>query len=455
MKHVPTVIFFLSTLLIAVSVEPPPPPLFPDEALPTRSGYLPVKPAPGSSMFYAFYEAQKPTTPLADTPLLIWLQGGPGCSSMIGNFYELGPWRVVSRATELERNPGAWNRLFGLLFVDNPIGAGFSIAASEQDIPRNQRQVAEHMYAALEEFIEQNPGFEHRPVYFTGESYAGKYVPAIGYYILKEKPNGKVNLKGLAIGNGLTDPVIQIRTHAVNVYYSGLVNAKQREELEKAQEMCVALVKSQKWREATDARTDLLTLLANMTGLATLYNTARTIPYRTDLVVELLNQREAKQVLGVSETMRFEDCSDEVDDVLWEDVMKSVKFMVEYVVERTKVLLYQGMLDLRDGVVSTEEWMKTMNWSGIEMFLTAERRVWKDGDGDVAGYVQRWRNLTHVAVAEAGHFVPTDKAVNSRDMIEGWVLEEDLFGDGNVKQTVSLSLRESSSDRFQNLVEDQ
>ncbi|KAL1203583.1 Serine carboxypeptidase-like 50 [Cardamine amara subsp. amara] len=443
MEHIPTILFLLSTLLFAISVEAPPSPLFPDEALPTKSGYLPVKPAPGSSMFYTFYEAQKPTFPLSDTPLLVWLQGGPGCSSMIGNFYELGPWRVVSHATELERNPGAWNRLFGLIFLDNPIGVGFSIAASKEDIPINQRQVAEHLYAALVVFLEQNSGFEHRPVYFTGESYAGKYVPAIGYYILKEKPNGKVNLKGLAIGNGLTDPVTQVQTHAVNVYYSGLVNAKQRVELEKAQEIALALVKSQKWREAGDARNELLTLLSNMTGLATLYNTARSIPYRSDLVVDLLNQREARRVLGVSETMSFDECTDEVEDALHEDVMKSVKFMVDYAVERTKVLLYQGMLDLRDGVVSTEEWMKTMNWSGLGMFLTAERRVWMDGDGVIAGYVQRWGNLCHVAVSGAGHFVPTDQAVNSRDMIEGWVLGKGLFGVDDVKQPISSKLYHS------------
>ncbi|CAN8293387.1 unnamed protein product [Cochlearia groenlandica] len=446
MEHYPNVFILLSIFLLAITVDSssPPPPLFPDEALPTKSGYLPVKPAPDSSMFYVFYEAQKPTTPLADTPLLIWLQGGPGCSSMIGNFYELGPWRVVTRARELKRNPGAWNRLFGLLFVDNPIGVGFSIAALKQDIPRNQRQVAEHLYAALTEFIEQNQGFENRPVYITGESYAGKYVPAIGYYILKEKPNGKVNLKGLAIGNGLTDPLTQIKTHAVNAYYSGLVNAKQRDELEKGQEISVSLVKSHKWREAAEARTDLLTLLSNMTGLATLYNTARTSPYRTDLVVDLLNEREAKLVLGVNETVRFEECSYEVEEVMREDVMKSVKFMVEYEVERTKVLLYQGMLDLRDGVVSTEEWIKTMNWPGLEMFSTAERSVWKDDDDDVAGYVQRWGNLTHVAVSGAGHFVPTDKSVNSRDMIEGWVLGKGLFGSEDFKEIISSSFSESS-----------
>ena len=67
---------------------------FSNEALPTKSGYLPVKPTTGSTIFYAFYEAWKPNSSLSQTLLLIWLQGGPECSSMIGNFFELGPWRV-------------------------------------------------------------------------------------------------------------------------------------------------------------------------------------------------------------------------------------------------------------------------------------------------------------------------------------------------------------------------
>lgn len=444
----PTVFFFLTTLIsllpsVSISSASPPPHLFPEEALPTKSGYLPVKSATGSSMFYAFYEAQSPVSPLPDTPLLVWLQGGPGCSSMIGNFYELGPWRVTSRATELERNPGAWNRLFGLLFVDNPIGVGFSVAASKDVIPGNQRQMAEHLYAAIVEFLEQNPGFEHRPVYITGESYAGKYVPAIGYYILKVRPDGPVNLKGLAIGNGLTDPVPQIRTYAVNAYYTGLVNTKQREELERAQERTVELVKTGKWREATDARNDVMRLLQNMTGLATLYNFGRKVPYRSNLVKELLNQREAKRAIGANETVRFEECNDDVEEALHEDVMKSAKFMVEYAVERTKVLLYQGMLDLRDGVVSTEEWMRTMTWRGMGGFSAAERQVWRDAEGRVAGYVQRWGNLCHVAVDDAGHFVPTDQAVNSQEMIESWVLEKGLFGGGENAGKFSSSFRGS------------
>ncbi|KAK4277666.1 hypothetical protein QN277_015627 [Acacia crassicarpa] len=67
----------------------------PKQSLPTKSGYLSVNHTSKSAIFYAFYEAQNLTSPLSQTPLLIWLQGGPGCSSMFGNFFELSPWRVT------------------------------------------------------------------------------------------------------------------------------------------------------------------------------------------------------------------------------------------------------------------------------------------------------------------------------------------------------------------------
>ena len=218
--------FFLCSLLVSDSSPSAskPTPSFPKEALPTKHGYLPISPTSTSSIFYAFYEAQNSTLPLSQTPLLIWLQGGPGCSSMIGNLYELGPWRITESLT-LQRNLGAWNRVFGLLFLDSPIGTGFSVASTTQEIPTDQIGVAKHLFAAITRFVQLDPLFKHRPVYITGESYAGKYVPAIGYYILEKNANLKiserVNLAGVAIGDGLTDPETQVVSHAVNAYYVG------------------------------------------------------------------------------------------------------------------------------------------------------------------------------------------------------------------------------------------
>ena len=356
---------------------------------------------------------------------------------MIGNLFELGPWRVVSSHKKnadhlsLERNPGSWNRLFGLLFLDNPIGTGFSIASTPQEIPKDQDSVAKHLFAAITSFTSLDPLFKHRPIYITGESYAGKYVPAIGYYILNKNPqlpvSQRVNLRGIAIGDGLTDPIIQVATHADSAYYSGLVNERQKGELEQAQREAVELVKIGNWSEATNARTKVLNMLQNMTGLATLYDFTKKKPYQTSFATGFLNIAEVKKSLGVNESMVFDECSDVVGAVLHEDVMKSVKYMVEFLVKKSKVLLYQGLYDLRDGVVSTEAWVKTMKWEGIEKFMMADRIIWKV-NGDLAGYVQKWGSLTNVVVLGAGHLLPADQPLNSQAMIEDWVLEKGQFG---------------------------
>ncbi|KAJ1385086.1 Serine carboxypeptidase, serine active site [Sesbania bispinosa] len=402
---------------------------FPKEALPTKSGYLPVSPTSSSSIFYTFYEAQNSTSPLSQTPLLIWLQGGPGCSSMIGNFFELGPWRVTNSLT-LQPNPAAWNRIFGLLFLDNPIGTGFSIASTPEEIPTDQNTVAKHLFAAITSFLQLDPVFEHRPIYITGESYAGKYVPAIGYYILEKnaelKVSERVNLAGVAIGDGLTDPVTQVVTHAANAYYVGLINERQKNELEKAQLEAVRLIQIGNWSEATDARRKVLGVLRNMTGLATLFDYTRKAPYEENLVSQFLNSVEVKKAFGVNESFVYERCSDIVNAALHNDVMKSVKYMVEHLVRRSRVLLYQGQYDLSDGVVQVEAWVKTMKWEGTVEFLNAERKIWKV-NGELAGYVQNWKSLTNVVVLGAGHLLPHDQPVNSQAMMEDWVLERGLF----------------------------
>ncbi|XP_015960139.1 serine carboxypeptidase-like 50 [Arachis duranensis] len=425
-----TTLIFYSLVSLSASSNPNNP--FPKEALPTKSGYLPVSTSSSSAIFYAFYEAHNSTLPLSQTPLLIWLQGGPGCSSMIGNFYELGPWTLTDESPlTLHPNPGAWNRIFGLLFLDNPIGSGFSVAATTQEIPTDQDGVAKHLFAAITRFVELDPVFKNRPIYITGESYAGKYVPAIGYYILKEnsrlRGSKRVNLAGLAIGDGLTDPVTQVVTHAVNAYYIGLINERQRNELEKDQLEAVRLAQIGNWSAATDARNVVLRKLRNVTGLATLFDYTRKKPYGDDVVDKFLNNVEAKKALGVkNESLVFEGCSDVVGAVLHADVMKSVKYMVEELVRNTRVLLYQGQHDIQDGVVQVEAWVKTMKWEGIEDFLNAERKIWKV-NGELAGYVQQWKSLTNVVVLGAGHLLPSDQPVTSQAMIEDWVLEKGLF----------------------------
>ncbi|RCV16352.1 hypothetical protein SETIT_3G131300v2 [Setaria italica] len=406
--------------------------VFPKEALPTKSGYLPIPPA-NASLFFAFYEATQPLTAPASTPLLLWLQGGPGCSSLLGNFFELGPYFVTPDAETLSPNPFAWNRRFGLLFIDSPLGTGFSAAPSPADIPTNQSVIAAHILAALQSFLALDPSFHARPFFLAGESYAGKYVPATGAHILDVNPTlpeaRRVNLRGVAIGNGLTHPVAQVATHADSAYFTGLINARQKRELEELQAEAVALTRAERWREASDARGRVLSRLQNMTGLATLYDAAKQRPYQTEPVAAFLNRAEAKAALGARGDVAWEECSDAVGAAMHADVMRSVRPEAESLLRRTRVLLYQGVRDLRDGVVSTEAWLGGVGWHGLHAFLDADRAVWRTrGDGELAGYVQCSGALSHAVVYGAGHLVPADNGRAAQEMIEDWVLQAGPFG---------------------------
>ncbi|XP_059446511.1 serine carboxypeptidase-like 50 [Corylus avellana] len=245
--------------------------------------------------------------------------------------------------------------------------------------PRDQFSVASHLFAAITSFIELDPLFKSRLLYFVGECYAGKLVPAIGYHILKANaylPVSKwVNLAGVAIANGLTDPVNQVSTHATNAYYSGLINERQRDELEKLQRVAINLTKMGKWREATNARSHVLSMLKRMIGLATLHDfSKKDHPYETEMVFDFLRKGDVKKALGVKETLVQDVCSDDVATALHDDFMKSVKFMVEFLVKRSKVLLYEGHLDMRDSVVSTEAWVKKFIKNGKLVRFIGEQR---------------------------------------------------------------------------------
>ncbi|XP_016411829.1 probable serine carboxypeptidase CPVL [Sinocyclocheilus rhinocerous] len=168
------------------------------------SGYLTVNKTYNSNLFFWFFPAQeRPET----APVLLWLQGGPGGTSMFGLFVEHGPYFVHKNLT-LGYRDFPWTSRYSVLYIDNPVGTGWSFTEDDRGFAQNQDDVGRDLYSALIQFFQIFSEFQSNPFYATGESYAGKYVPAIGYYIHKNNPSAKVkiNFKGVAIGDGLCDP---------------------------------------------------------------------------------------------------------------------------------------------------------------------------------------------------------------------------------------------------------
>lgn len=196
----------------------------------------------GDDMFYWLFQARNlPNT----APLVIWLTGGPGCSSELAIFYENGPF-TINDDLSLKANNYSWNTNAHLLFVDQPVGTGYSKARDPTHYARNEKMVAENFYKFLLKFITRYPQFKGRGVYITGESYAGHYIPAIASYIVNH-PYEDLKLQGIAIGNGWVDPYHQYPAYANFAYENKLISAPTYYVLKGLYKGCQLLINTGLW----------------------------------------------------------------------------------------------------------------------------------------------------------------------------------------------------------------
>ena len=169
-------------------------------------------------MFYMYFSSRSEPSTAANEPLVLWMTGGPGCSSELAVFYENGPFRIEDDLT-LSDNPFGWDVGHNVLFIDQPVGTGFSFTTDPSDDVTSEKQVADDVLDFLLEFLASKPELLQNDLFITGESYAGHYVPAVASRIVEHNGNSgrktaALNLKGIAIGNGLTDPGIQYGAYA-------------------------------------------------------------------------------------------------------------------------------------------------------------------------------------------------------------------------------------------------
>jgi len=362
------------------------------------------------------------------------LQGGPGGSSLFGLFVENGPYNVLSDGITIVPNPNTWNTAYSMLYIDNPVGTGYSFTGQDAGYATNEDMVAADLYSALTQFFLIFDDHQPCDFYVTGESYAGKYIPAISYkiHIENAKPSPKpfINLKGLAIGDGWTDPINMVGGYSNLLYDFGLCSTPQKDVINTWTDNILAAINAKQWVQAFDLWDQLLngdtipypSYFYNITGLTDYYNMENTNPpaafgyYST--YVTLNTTRDAIHV----GSLPYNDGS-VVEHHLEGDFMPSMAPLMPTLIDNYKVLVYSGQLDIIVASSLTAAWLDALQWSGAADFAKANKVIWKvkSTDTDVAGYARQSHSLSHVIVRGAGHILPYDQPVRGLDMITRFI----------------------------------
>eukprot|EP01117_Protostelium_nocturnum_P004660 TRINITY_DN1688_c0_g1_i1.p1 TRINITY_DN1688_c0_g1~~TRINITY_DN1688_c0_g1_i1.p1 ORF type:complete len:444 (-),score=122.58 TRINITY_DN1688_c0_g1_i1:70-1401(-) len=183
------------------------------------SGYLDAK-TNGVKAHYHYWFVESQGNPSKD-PVILWLNGGPGCSSLNGLIEENGPFSVNQDLT-LKVNPFSWNKLANIVYLESPAGVGFSYSDGDF-VSYDDSKTASENYQALSAWFTKFPEYSKNPLYLMGESYAGHYVPELASLIVQatvKNPNvpPQSNFRGFATGNPLTDQVYDLGGKWLNAY---------------------------------------------------------------------------------------------------------------------------------------------------------------------------------------------------------------------------------------------
>ncbi|KAI9028847.1 Alpha/Beta hydrolase protein [Phycomyces nitens] len=423
--------------------------LFCDPTVKQINGYLST--ASTKHFFFWFFESRG--NPEKD-PLILWLNGGPGCSSMTGLFMELGPCLVDKKGQDVHFNRHSWNKHANILFLDQPISSGFSYGQSSVS---DSGSAIEEVYAFLQMFFSQFNGkyLEYAPLDFHIAD-AGHYIPPLATLINKEnrkitdfanlfhrkmKPDSVViQLKSIAIGNGMADPLTQYKSFsemACKNSYGPVLTKTACRKMDDAYPRCARLI--QRCYDDKDAYyCEEATTTCNEIMLVPFMNTGRSVYdvrkeckggplcYDHMYAVERYLRKPSVIKAAHSEITNFKTCNSAVNHrfVVNGDWMKPYHASVPRLLdEGIRVLLYAGDADYICNWIGYKDWANSITWSQQMEFKRAHDLPWvSKTTGRIAGEIRQTRNgrLTFLKMFKAGHMVPYDQPEHALDMIHAW-----------------------------------
>ncbi|THY68808.1 carboxypeptidase Y-like protein A [Aureobasidium pullulans] len=396
------------------------------------SGYLDDE-EDDKHLFYWFFESRN--DPKND-PVILWLNGGPGCSSLTGLFMELGP-SSINKDGSLKYNPSSWNANASVIFLDQPVNVGYSYSGGSVT---NTVAAGKDVYALLTLFFKQFPEYASQPFHISGESYAGHYIPVFASEILSHKKRN-INLQSVLIGNGLTDGLTQYPEYRPMACGEGgspaVLDAQQCQAMDNALPRCLSLIQSCYDSESVWSCVPA-SIYCNNAMIGPYQKTGRN-PYditkkcgsnslcydELDWISEYLNKPEVMKALG-AEVSKYDSCNFDINRnfLFAGDWMQPFHRLVPGILKEIPVLIYAGSLDFICNWLGNQAWTEALEWPGHKDFKKTPLEDYVLKDGSTAGAVKSSGNFTFMRIDGGGHMVPYDQPIASLEMVNRWVAGE-------------------------------
>ncbi|CAF4004761.1 unnamed protein product [Adineta steineri] len=439
-------------------------PLLPKGASSIRmhAGLLPVNPQHHGSLFFWHFERKYPSDKLRT---VIWFNGGPGCSSLIGAWMAIGPFSFQDENTIIE-NDGSWHLYTNLLFVDQPVGTGFSTIRTNSYV-HELDEMANQFLSFLDQYIKIFPELLGNDIYLAGQSYAGQYIPYIAKAILEQR--SALKLRGLLIGNGWIDPVSIYKSYLPFAVANNLVveNSDLYDIINIEVEQCEQALSKQVYifEEACDIIHDQIIengamnnhhkenqkgRCANMYDIRlddTYPKCGENWPPELKYVTSYLRRQDVMSSININDKkVRWEECSDSVYNMFKACHSKPAVTLLPDLLQQIPIILYSGQYDLICNHRATEAMIDGMTWNngtgfGFGNGTFSPKHPWIV-DGESAGLIWNARNLTYILFYNASHMVPYDYPHRSRFMLHQFIqLDLISFPDTTTRKNIEESTR--------------
>ncbi|XP_059435297.1 serine carboxypeptidase-like 33 [Corylus avellana] len=411
------------------------------------SGYVNVNAHNGRALFYWFFEAQHHSS---NKPLLLWLNGGPGCSSIgYGAAVELGPLRVSKNGAGLHFNKYAWNKEANLLFVESPVGVGFSYTNTSSDLTKlDDGFVADDVYNFLVNWLQRFPQFKTHDFFIAGESYAGHYVPQLAELVYdRNKDKTKyptINLKGFIVGNPETDDYYDSKglleyawSHAVisdQLYekakkvcdfkmfvWSNECSSAMNQVFDQYQEIDIYNIYAPKCLINTQS-----SLAVNNYGLRGIRVFGGYDPCFSTYAEEYFNRKDVQSSLhaGVGRSnsnVTWKVCNNSILRTYNVSVFSTLPIYTKLIKGGLKIWVYSGDTDGRVPVIGSRYCIEALGLS-----LKSPWRSWYHHSQVGGRIVEYEEGVTFVTVKGAGHLVPLNKPSQALSLIRSFLTAQPL-----------------------------